>query len=155
MRQHGHAARPCLAEGTRGSAVPWACLGELSEVWGSNMWLSTSGTPSFVRPTSFENKMHQHRESHYPRRHPEFSALSKNLAIILLNNGATTCDMKTSSVFARIKFLEGLEELFWPRQKLTYILAREQKYSYLFGSKVTRKLRVASGVTAYNQLIRS
>ena len=31
MRQHGHTARPCWAEGTGGSAVPWACFGEFSE----------------------------------------------------------------------------------------------------------------------------
>ena len=82
----------------------------------------------------------------YPRRHPEFSALSKNLAIILLNNGATTCDMKTSSVFARIKFLWLCEPVFWLRRrrarrallawaKLYVYFGREQKYSYLLARK--------------------
>ena len=81
-----------------------------------------------------------------PRRHPEFSALSKNLAIILLNNGATTCDMKTSSVFARIKFLWLCEPVFWLRSrrarrallasaKLYVYFGREQKYSYLLARK--------------------
>ena len=82
----------------------------------------------------------------YPRRHPEFSALSKSLAIILLNNGATACDMKQAPFllalnFCGLRFMffgfeaEELEELFWLRQNYTYILAREQKYSYLLARK--------------------
>ena len=63
------------------------------------------------------------RQGVYPRRHPEVFVFGQNIAIILLNNGATTCDMKTSSVFARIKFLWTQTHVFWLLKELFWLSA--------------------------------